>query len=471
MTTNILHAALRSVGLEPTIVPTEPHLLPLEEFDLAELVDDVKLSDQLYEQNTSAFLAIGQPGTPIINGQLQTEPNPYMRPTLARGSYGQTGVFDELLRENGVHKAVSSLSNLIATGVFSLEWPDGARDMPNFKDHERAANELFRKMLSADWDDVIDNLCSGILRGFALFEVVYNTDAQGRLYPEEFGFREQSTVSRWVLDPYGRDLLAVQFDSFYSDGEAAKHNYTLPVLNRNRTIRVMLSSVGRVGLNFEGLSPVRTLAVLVDLKKLLLSIAGASNERFGCPVLASKHADATLAPGATGPSDAAVQTFNRVLNSLQALDTPTLHIPKGLDMLYLSPEGQPADVVPMLNYIDSQIASALATQAQQLGHSGVGSYALAAVQDNDLLRAAPAYARYLLKGPNKVFRSLLASDYGVPRFYLPSLVWAAKESIDNSKWLSDLERLSQMAPKLPPEVLRQACAQLGISPDAFEGQR
>lgn len=458
--------AMKSLGL-----PVTPDLTVGEDYELVSLDDicgtDILLAEDLAVQQVSQFAQIGRPGTPYINGRYVGDPNPAMRPSVARGSYGSTGIFDELMRENGVHKAVSSLTNIIATGQFELEWPERAKQSEGFARMEASASLLLDRFKSAGWDQFVNDMCSAILKGFAVFEVVYDVDEQERLYPRKFGFREQATVSRWILDPEGRDLTAVEFATRYG-GDKSLSNYVLPYMNRNGTPRVLLSSVGRVGNNFEGLTPARTLRVIVDLKKLLLSVAGASFERFGCPILVSKHTDATLDnPALTVPKEL-LTAFNAVLSALQALDTPTLNVPKGLALEYLSPQGDVADAVPMLQYLDGQIALAFATQAQQLGHNGVGSYALASVQDDDLMRAAPAYARSILIGVNDVYSNLLVNQYNVPRFMVPRIVWKPQESLDVSPWLQDLERLNNMAYSLPRDARRLACERLGLSPDAYE---
>lgn len=460
---NILDIA-RKYGVElHSDFDVMPPLTPVSATSLADFnaKQPTVLSEALFWQS-------GRPGTRVIGGRVAVEPNANMRPFQARGVSGSIGVFDELFREPIVYKSVTTLSNIIKTGNVTLEFPDSLMRRSDVDDIRAKAVDLFARFkgIEGGWSKFMEEASTCILKGFSIFEVVYTVDSAGRIVPEKLAFREQSTVDRWITDEHARYLAAVEF----RPGGDKSSSYTLPARGPSTPhSKVLLCNVQGHGLNFEGISPARTIRLLVDCKKLILAIIPASAERFGCPVAIVEAHDGVYSMARAQIDKEGLDDVMAVFEYMQALDTPTIKMPIGATARYLSPENVAPDFIAMLNYIDQQIAQVFATQAQQLGHSSTGgSYALGAVQESDLMRAAPAYASCILDPVNQLFQRILRTEYHVSAIELPYMVFGMQETIDVSRVLSDLKTFLEIKDKLPPAVRRKVSEMMGYDPDAFD---
>jgi hypothetical protein len=124
--------------------------------------------------------------------------------------------------------------------------------------------------------------------------------------------------------------------------------------------------------------------------------------------------------------------------------------------------------VDMLQYLDTQIALAFNAQAALLGQQGVGSYALAQTQDGDFLRSAPYYAELVTRKLNRLLIKIFKVQWGLHLQEYPQVSWRLGAGVDTTAWLANVKTLVEIAPKLPPEILKAALEQLDLSPDAFD---
>lgn len=423
--------------------------------------------DQIrHVEQIPANVEVGTVGTPMSSGILRVEPAPRLQPYLARGFAGSIGQYERSLREPVVYKSYQSIRELLVTGQWDLHLPE---DVP---DHmvervQEATRWMWRKLRAIDggWDGFVESAASSIIFGFSIFEVVWGADLAGRAAPAKLSFREPSTVERWLMDPWQRHLLGVSFQA----GGDAPYRWALPACGERVTDqRVLLCTLGGRGNNFEGLPPTRVADVLITYKQLILSIMAAGSERFACPVLMVRQ----TGEAGVQANDATVSSVYEIAASLQAMDTPAIQLPPGVELVYLSASGIMPDLLPIVEYLDRAIHQVFSTQAQALG-SGHGSYALAQVQDDDLLRAIPYYARTISRPINALIRRVLGSEWGIPADACPDLVWSPRVEADNTRWFADLSTFvatDAAAGGLPEAIRAEALLKLGLPPDALDSQ-
>jgi len=449
-----LQRLMEKYGVEPTApVPTAPGKL-----------EEWSAPTELSEQLASKFVEIGQPGTPFSNGQLVVEPNWQMRPYLARGSYGSYGVFDELMREPAVYSSVNTLTGLIKTGKVACVLSEDAEALD--PEGSAAALEEGKRILAGlrniegGLEGYFQQACTAILKGFAVFEVVYGVDRDDNIYPTKLAFREQSTVYRWVLDKPARELMCAEFRT----GTDTFSHYVIPKYGQGGYYKLLIANIGAAGLNFEGISPARPVRLLVDYKKLLYAIRAASAESYGCPTVIIGAHPALYSAQGVRPNLSAQKDFYEAWRYAQALDTPVIEEPFGSEARVLAPGGQMPDFNAVIDQINTEINQAFNTQAQQLGHAGGGSYALAVVQENDQLGAAAAYAMEMLKPVNDLMRDLLRRR-GHTTPFLPRAVWTPQMVEDTSRWFDDLVKYESVKAGMSPQDRAIARGKLGLPPE------
>lgn len=484
-------AVLKRYGLKPSTfaAPPEPQVVRLEEWaaddrEPRELVESLtgdrhasaKLL-QLAEEDEALkpYLSdmpapdveIGTPGTPLYGGILRVDPSYRMSPFVARGHASSLGVYEEHLREPLVYQCFQTLRQLLVTGNWTMQMPELAQEWmtpAQLGALEREIDTIWSALLNTEdgWDHYVEHAATAIIFGFSIFEVVWRQTSKGWL-PSRLAFREASTVDQWLMTARQDRLVGVRFATG-SPGST----YVLPAWGDTLTSRrVLLNTLGGRGNNFEGIPPTRPIDTLITYKKLLLTIAAAAAERFGSPVLLAK-VDAGLKdlPG-FNPSQEQWDSFMSILETMRALETPTLAAPPGLDAAYLGPPGTMPDLLGQLEYCDKQIMLAFSNQGSLLGQGAHGSYALAEVQDNQLLRSAPYYAQVITRSLNGLVRDLLRSrGWTLPQY--PQIKWQVGGAADASRLLADLGSFMGQAASWPRAAQQLGLKLMGLPSDAFE---
>lgn len=434
----------------------------------AALAARVRLANSLGKETPTG--EIGTPGTPIYSGIIAVEPTARMSPYLARGYAGHSGIFEKLLREPLVYQACESIKQVLVGGDWHMTYP---KDTPEElrRSVEEAGDWAWGMLLNLydSWPQYVEDASSTVPFGFSTFEPVWGRpDTYGRTPITRLGYREQSTVERWLMSARSAQLLAVH----YQTGAESSYSYVLPAFGEAlQDHKVLLNRIGGRGNNFEGLSPLRTIEPIVTLKHLLIQIIAATSERFGSPLLTSRTDTALLQQGkGFAAKEDDLDAFLDDMIEFVAMDTPFAHVPPGLILEYVGAKGEMPEFIDTLKYLDSQIELAFNNQGALLGQQGVGSYALSQTQDNAFLRSAPYYAHACVtKSLNQLLRRIfMAPPFSLRLRHYPEVAWRlGGTGTDASKWLADLKTLSEIAHKLPPEALKAAVEKLDLSPDTF----
>ena len=445
--------------------------------DLDEDGDDpVALAEPTHEEQLARYVLpdldpaveIGTPGTPLTGGVLRVDPSYRLSPFLARGHANNLGVYEEHLRDPLVYQCFQTITQLLVTGQWSMTVPELAQEWlspADLKILEAEVDTLWAALLNLEdgWTSYIMHAATCVIFGFSIFEVVWGkADRRGPL-PSRIAFREAATVDQWLMTQRQDKLLAVRFITG-SPGSS----YVLPAWGETLTSRrVLINTLGGRGNNFEGIPPTRPIDFLITFKRLLLTIIAAGAERFSSPILISR-VDAALVnlPG-FNPEQGQWTTLSEILESLRALETPTLAFPPGLMAEYLGPPGTMPDLMALVTYCDQQIMLAFSNQGSLLGQNAHGSYALAETQDNQLLRSAPYYAETITRSLNRLIRDLMiARGWRLPQY--PEVRWQIGGAADASRLLADMATFMSSGKNWPRAAQQMGLKMLGLPPDTFE---
>lgn len=487
-----LAAVMKRYGVKPSSFTAALPPVPVERWrewvgdrdaasvrELGEALGEAKLTelaDPTDEEQLARYVStdldpaeeIGTPGTPLTGGVLRVDPSYRLSPFLARGHANNLGVYEEHLRDPLVYQCFQTLTQLLVTGQWSMAVPELAQEWLEPEDLailEAEVDTIWGALLNLEdgWTSYVQHAITCAIFGFSIFEVVWGkSDARGPL-PSRIAFREAATVDQWLMTQRQDRLLAVRFITG-SPGST----YTLPAWGETLTARrVLINTLGGRGNNFEGIPPTRPIDFLITFKRLLLTIIAAGAERFSSPILVSRVDAALMNLPGINPEQGAWMTLADILESLRALETPTLSFPPGLMAEYLGPPGTMPDLMALVTYCDQQIMLAFSNQGSLLGQNAHGSYALAETQDNQLLRSAPYYAETITRSLNRLVRDLfIARGWRLPQY--PEVRWQIGGAADASRLLADIATIMRDGKGWPRAAQQMALKMVGLPADTFE---
>jgi len=455
-----LETLLRKYGVTPDVQDERP---ALQEWS----APNAKAKQVL---QLAAQSEIGAPGTYVIDGRIEVEQTPKLKPYFARGVQGRPGSNEHIYRtEPIVHKSVNEISSLICNATYE------PHELEECEAETREIAQAFHrrlKMIDGGFGCFLQDASSFIKHGFAPFEVVWDV-VPGATYPTALRFREQSTVYRWLFDENARRPVGAEFHGNHTSAKP----YVLPMGNTPESCRMVVVNFNATGNNIEGVSPVRVATGLRKLKELVLQISGISYQKYGVPVativrdiadVAQSVMDA-IGTGQTSEGDAQVLA-NRLSDMRSALG-PVLDVPAGLKVEYQTPTGDMPDARGLLEYIDNMIALVFSNEGALLGTQSFGSYAMASVSDSKFMRAAPAYAGSISRVLTQLLHHAIRwnhSDFETVE-HLPVYGFRLAGTQDASRWVADMQVLVNARVWTWPDVARRmAAANMGLPSSAFD---
>ncbi len=232
--------------------------------------------------------------------------------------------------------------------------------------------DLNVKGLTSSWDDFISAALSELVYGWSMFEVVYRMEA-GKIWWHKFGFRNQSSLVRWILDDAGELEAMVQ-----SKPGGAPVVIPVEKLIHFRTT----TGEGRP----EGRSWLRRIYRSWHIKKYVedQTAIGVSRDLVGTPMMTMPAAELFNKDGD------AYATVKKIVTRVKVDEQAGLMIPSDVDPdtgepLYkfelLSTSGRPkVDALAYIRSLAQDIAAVMLAQFIGLGRDTVGSRALAEPQ-------------------------------------------------------------------------------------------
>ncbi len=411
----------------------------------------------------------GRTGTRIIGGQISQDPNPDKRPFQVRGVMSSPGEYEEVLLDSNVFRGYSDIRNLMVSSHWSISVHQEGED--DNQDHAEWLNKKFSEVKVGDqqrgWADLIEQISSMIIHGFAIFEVVWATDPEtGWKYPSQILFREQSTVWEWLIDLKQDELAGARFKT----GDQESVTYMLksggPDLDDQE---MLLFSINRRGKNYEGISQLRPNCFWFAFKMLLARIAATAADLQGVPVRTVRNALEVLTDeNQSGASDDALEAVLDALIDVEHGDDTIIKLPNGVEIDILDKDGTMIDVKPLIEYCDLQISLPFSSEGSLLGQQQVGSYALADVSDQQFLSQIPYYKKQI-KGPlDDLIRSITIANIG-PQEEYATVDMAIQTSRDSSRFFDDLTSLMKNRVWTWPSSMQQMILEeMGMPLNVFE---
>lgn len=309
---------------------------------------------------------LGRDGLWWLAGLPHKDRNPRFAPVVARGCKYDHGDYYQLyVSDSDYRRGVEDRAASLSCGTWRVELPKSCQKLPGYAqkvaEKQRAFVEERLDLSSQSWMDHVHDALYPSIGGFALFEKVWRRDGSCKL-----SFRWPHTVDEWLLDQYERDWIAVKLD---------RQDELLP------RARALHYRYGSFGMDPEGCPPMRSVAMLIELKQMLLRLSGTTAGAYGVPWLFVEQTE----------QNADTKDDARIIGALtraQAHQRPVFQLKWGAHVVMLSPQGQMPDFLNLIRYCDEKISQMLNAEGALLGQRGVGSLALADQRDSERLSSA-----------------------------------------------------------------------------------
>lgn len=411
----------------------------------------------------------GAAGTRMVAG-LPTDPTRRFDPMLVRGSWGGWGLYDEVWRGDPVvADCIQTHTEALVSAEWSVQMPKQVQGRKRLLDRFcKVHTEALQTLAGGGWSRFIEHASAFLGHGFSPFENVWKVLENGWTTWHKIAWRSPATVSRWVMDPWQRDLLAAEFQAAGDTG--GLHYYLAASGDWSWHQKLLLINIGALGNNFEGLSPLRPCLVYAKLKQLLVQIAGVSAELYGVPVSTLRRdpawASAREAQGATSKQD--LKTVFRSILRLRAIDGPRMILPDGTLYEVHSPQGAMPALLDLIGYCDRQILLRYGLEGSMLGTAGNGARALGETMDRQARRVRHYYARLIARPFNELLIKMCREQVGhMPEY--PQLVCNfGDDEQEVNAWLESMTKLfGGPIQTWPAPVQEQAIAKLKLPPMTF----
>lgn len=452
-------------NVEPMWLRYDGAPLSLSDDGEVENVNDLELS----------LAEVGEDGIKWRNGlPVSVEPNVAFRPTLARGSRGNHGLFHKMfLTSTTFQRAWGGVYQSQLTGDWTVSVPDVEDYTPHELAVEKArAREISNALLEnleGGWGQFLRDALYMLIGGFAIFEEVYRATDDENGYAgsvKKLAFRYCSAVSKWILDDNERELVAVEFKR--PDGTT----YVVPAEN------LLLLTFNRFGNNFEGISALRPVIRWIEALQFFQRLELVAAEKYGSPWVTAARKGKDLPPISQDEKDELVD----IIDDAIAAENPVIVLPDNTEMVVSSPAGVMPNFDAQKRFCLERIAEPLKAEGSLIGLGQTGAFAARQSATMDFVNSAPYYAK-LIAGPlngadntlytgtiPKMYRAMFGEPMRPGRY--PKLAYSAGISED-SAWFANLQMAAQAGLVETTDKARKVAHQrlgLPVEPEAVEEQ-
>ena len=317
--------------------------------------------------------ARGMAGTVIMGGEIEgVEHNRKLGRQQWLGETGDVGIVQKMRLTNPQVQALLLAVKLpLLAADYTIEPADaGSVDglsEGQAEEQARTARAGFFETTIDEWRATLGHALLHIDFGFALLEKEWEVNARGTYGLRRFAPRLPQTVIRWLTK--GGEFAGVRQRYFDSDASTFEEA-DIPAEN------LILLTHGREGNNFAGVSLLRPVWALHELKTMLLKLLSIAFEReaLGIPI-------ATVGEG--GASTEQLDDVAALLENLRAHQKQYGILPHGFEVDWYFNSGGAASrdaILSAVRYIDEQILHAGLAQFIGLGSTATGSRAVASEQ-------------------------------------------------------------------------------------------
>ncbi len=354
--------------------------------------------------------AIGITGTRVRHGRIYEEPSTRYRPHQVRGRNSRPGVYDELPRQSPiVFRHLRELMAVLKRRVEIKLVIDQDADPVSAALAERADEAV--KGISSGYDRRLSDLYTAIQYGFTPVELLWDRSRDG-IWLDDMLYRKQGTVDRWAFSEH--DNMAGIFHQASQSTGGLKRWFAPSDPTDPRRYRAEVATVGQVGSNVEGLPPTRPVVHYVRSHQLLMQIYPIAYQRHGMPVPIVEDDPASYSPDTKlkTPSDTEVADFMADLDRLRAQEAPSLRVPPGLKVEWMTPTNELPDPRPIVEWLATMISMPFLAEGTILGQGSVGSYGLGEVSDERWTRQVEDYGQDICEMFTRIAHAMIEWNGG-----------------------------------------------------------
>lgn len=398
------------------------------ETTLRDLLVDFDASDLAYLEQGSQGAVYSGRGSYIGGVPYYRDENTMFKPYRARGNRYKHGLFEQLWRESPQYlKAWGNIEQGLITSDWWVE-PAVCEDPQDQLTANAQADFIEQTLaqLEGGMTKFLTQAAYQFLGGNAPFVEVYDPNTY---MLKKLSFRFPKLVQEWILDSLGQELIAVRFsDPFGND-------YIVPAQH------LLLYVYRQFGNDYEGNSPLRTVAQWIRAKQLFMGLQTGAGEKWGMGLVSLEY-DKDSKPDKTMMARAV-----QALNDMVAGDGAVVELPAGVRLVLHSPAGQMPDFENIIRYCDEQITSVLKAEGSLIGLNGTGTYALADVKDREHVASIGYYSKLICEGLNganntlhtgPVKKSIDARWGGAPGGRYPEIKSAPQRDAQDPDWIDKL---------------------------------
>ncbi len=321
---------------------------------------------------------------------------------------GSMATYQQMSYHPTINAALTLFDNLVSNVYWTFNPPADATEVE--KEQCRKIQSMMNDM-EHSWGDFINDVMSSVQYGFSVHEKVYRRRLKefgskfndGVIGWKKLPIRNQGTITKFLFDPSGNDILGVEQDltkvkdSFNRFSSRAKSKVTLP------KSKIMLFRSGKHRGSPYGRSPLRNAYLGWKFLTIIEEIESnaVAKDLVGLPILKlpPQYLDANAPP----EMKAIRLYYENVLRNLQMNQQSAVMLPQMFDpetrqplfdLTLLSLDGKKGmDTTKVKEYYKNLILTSLFADVLVMGQSTTGSFALGQIK-NSLSGAA---AKVILK--------------------------------------------------------------------------
>lgn len=375
---------------------------------------------------------IGESGVRYSAGLPRTEDtNAEYRAAIARGSGSNHGTYHQAwLTSTTYRRAWGNIVQALATGTWQVK-PAHHEDMTEAEVALAEEQALFcssalLENLEGGWSKFVREWCYQLIGGNTIFERVYHGDGEKLGAIRKLAFRYPSTVRAWIFDEHQHGLLGVQFRRHHGA------DYVLPASH------LLIDAWDQFGDNFEGVSPLRTVASWIQFINLMLQLQALAAEKFGVPWVFVDQEPHEFSSTNTDQRELLVE----ILDDAAAEDAPVVALPDGTRVQVAGGVGQMPDFTSAIRLAMERVAEILRAEGSLIGLGSTGAYAARESASADLKQYAPYFGAKLcelINGANNLahtglIKSMVDARWGEPaRGMYPTLDYSIGHQADSAR--------------------------------------
>lgn len=330
----------------------------------------IAMAEKAAKTQARVSKAKGAPGTVITGGEIEgIEHNTKLGREQWLGETGDVGIVQKIRLTN---PQVQAMMLAVKLPILGGEWDIRAADFANVdgleksgaEEHAATARRGFFETPVDDWRHTLSEALLHLDYGFFLFEKEWEVQPDGTYGLRKFGPRLPQTVTRWLTKK--NEFAGVEQRYYDSD----KSEFIEAELKAESLI---LLTHAREGNNFAGVSLLRPIWAICQIKELLLKLLSIAFEReaLGIPI-------ATMPEG--GASVDQINAIENLLENIRGHQKQYGILPFDFKLEWVFNGGSSGSwkaILDALRYLDEQTLNSSLTQFIGLGSTASGSRGVA----------------------------------------------------------------------------------------------